>query len=80
MRTAMSASGKTTVAPMRLSTSPWTSLVALEMTLGTPSLMTSMVVRMLMSTCSPMQTVTVSQFWMPVSLRAVSLRLSTVKA
>ena len=55
-------------------------LVALAMTLGTPSLMTIMVIRMLMSTCSPMQTVTVAQFCMPVSFRAVSVRLSTTKA
>ena len=69
MRTAMSDSGYTTMAPSCLSTSPCSWLLALDMTLGMPILMTSMVVSMLTSRASPMQMVTVPQFWMPVSSR-----------
>ena len=54
--------------------------MALVITRGTPISSTLMVVRMLTSTFSPMQTITTSQFWMPVSRMACSLSSSTTKA
>ena len=50
------------------------------MTCGTPSFVTSIVVRMLMSICSPMQIVTVPQFCMPVSFKEVSFSSSMTNA
>ena len=68
------------MAPRRLSTSPWVTLLALAMTLGTFMFSTVMVASTLTSTFSAMQMMTVSQFCTPVSSRDSISRESTTMA
>ena len=59
---------------------PMLSLIALAITLGTPRFTTWRVVRMQVSIFSPIPTITVSQFWIPISSRTSILSSSATYA